>query len=85
MTAAQAKKHQQPLSGKVVSNKMNKTVVVSISDTVKDPTYKKYLKRNRKLMAHDENNQCQIGDTVVIAQARPFSKNKAWKVEKIIK
>lgn len=79
------KKNQQPLTGKVISNKMEKTVVVLIADTVKHIEYKKYVKRHRKIMAHDDTNQCQIDDVVLISQAKPCSRRKAWKVEKIIK
>ncbi|MCD6047594.1 MAG: ribosomal protein [Gammaproteobacteria bacterium] len=85
MTTAQTKKNQQPLTGKVVSNKMEKTVVVLVEDTVKAPLYKKYVRRSRKLLAHDETNQCQEGSVVVISQAKPYSRRKTWKVEKVIK
>ena len=81
----ETKKNQQPLTGKVVSNKMDKTVVVLITDTVKHPTYQKYVKRYRKIKAHDENNQCEMNDTVLLVQAKPYSRHKTWKVEKIIK
>lgn len=78
------KKHQQPLTGKVIKNKMEKTVVVEINDIVRNPTYGKYLKVSRHVFAHDETNACQIGDKVLIVQARPYSKRKAWKVEQIV-
>ena len=81
----QERKNQQPLAGKVVRNKMDKTVVVEINDIVKNRTYGKYLKVSHNIFAHDEDNACQVGDRVLIAQARPYSKRKAWKVEKIIK
>ncbi len=83
-TTATTKKHQQPLMGKVISNKMEKTIVVRIDDIMKDPTYKKYVKRYRHVMAHDNENQCNIGDTVMISQAKPYSRKKAWTLVKII-
>lgn len=86
MTAqAQVKKNQQPLTGKVISNKMKDTVVVLVEDTVKAKLYKKYVRRSRKVLAHDEGNQCQEGAVVVISQSKPYSRRKVWKVEKIIK
>lgn len=84
MTTAAVKKNQQPLMGKVLSNKMDKTVVVRVDDILKDTRYQKYVKQYRKFLAHDETNQCKIGDVVVISQAKPYSKRKAWCVEKII-
>ena len=81
----QEKKNQQPLTGKVVGNKMEKTVVVEVSDIVKNNTYGKYMKVSHKILAHDETNACQLGNVVLIAQVRPYSQRKAWKVEKIIK
>jgi len=70
--------------GKVVSNKMDKTVVVSIEDNVKHPLYKKIIKNTVKLKAHDENNQCGIGDRVLVMETRPLSKDKRWRVVEII-
>ncbi len=70
--------------GKVVSNKMDKTIVVAIEDHVKHPLYKKIVKRTYKLKAHDENNECQIGDTVKIVETRPLSKDKCWRVVEIL-
>ena len=70
--------------GKVVSNKMQKTVVVAIVDNVKHPLYKKIIKRTTKFKAHDENNACNIGDTVSIMETRPISKDKNWRVVEII-
>ena len=78
------KKNQQPLTGKVLSNKMDKTVVVRVDDIIKHTTYQKYIKQYRKFLAHDETNQCQVGDVVVISQAKPYSRRKAWRVDKII-
>lgn len=70
--------------GKVVSDKMNKTVVVSIQDNVKHPLYKKIIKRSVKFKAHDEKNECGIGDRVMIMETRPISKDKKWRVVQII-
>lgn len=70
--------------GTVVSNKMQKTCVVSIKDNVKHPLYKKIIKRTVKLKAHDENNSCGIGDRVLIMETRPLSKDKHWRVVEII-
>lgn len=70
--------------GTVVSDKMDKTVVVSIADNVKHPLYKKIIKRTVKLKAHDENNSCGIGDRVLVMETRPLSKDKNWRVVEII-
>ena len=70
--------------GKVVSDKMDKTVVVAIVDNVKHPLYKKIIKRTVKLKAHDENNECRIGDRVEVMETRPLSKDKRWRVTNII-
>lgn len=70
--------------GTVVSDKMQKTCVVSIKDNVKHPLYKKIIKRTVKLKAHDENNSCGIGDRVLIMETRPLSKDKHWRVVEII-
>ena len=70
--------------GKVVSDKMDKTVVVSIEDNVRHPLYKKIIKNTVKLKAHDENNQCGIGDRVLVMETRPLSKDKRWRVVEII-
>lgn len=70
--------------GKVVSNKMDKTVVVSIADNIRHPLYKKIIKRTVKLKAHDELNACNIGDTVRVMETRPLSKDKRWRVTEII-
>ena len=70
--------------GKVVSDKMDKTVVVAIIDNVKHPLYKKIIKRTFKLKAHDENNQCRIGDRVEVMETRPLSKDKRWRVTNIL-
>jgi small subunit ribosomal protein S17 len=70
--------------GSVVSDKMDKTVIVAVERLVKHPFYKKYLKRGAKFAAHDENNFCKIGDKVLITESRPLSKTKRWRVSKIV-
>ncbi|MFA3782840.1 30S ribosomal protein S17 [Melioribacteraceae bacterium 4301-Me] len=70
--------------GKVISNKMNKSIVVAIERQVSHPLYKKYFKKTTKLMAHDESNQAGIGDTVKIMETRPLSKRKKWRLVEII-
>ncbi len=70
--------------GVVVSDKMDKTVVVKVDRLVKHPVYNKYIKRSAKYKAHDEDNSCKIGDRVVIVESRPLSKDKCWKVRQII-
>ena len=70
--------------GKVVSNKMEETIVVAIEDHVKHPLYKKIVKRTYKLKAHDEQNQCSIGDTVKVMETRPLSKDKRWRLVEIV-
>ena len=70
--------------GQVVSDKMDKTIVVAIEDSVRHPLYKKTLKRTYKLKAHDENNECGIGDTVEVMETRPLSKDKRWRLIRII-
>ena len=70
--------------GTVVSNKMDKTIVVAIEDSVKHPLYKKIIKRTVKLKAHDENNECSIGDRVRVMETRPLSKEKRWRLVEII-
>ena len=70
--------------GKVVSDKMDKTVVVAIETSVKHPLYKKIVKRTYKLKAHDESNECNIGDKVKVMETRPLSKEKRWRLVEII-
>ena len=70
--------------GKVVSDKMDKTIVVAVEDHVNHPLYKKIVKRTYKLKAHDENNECGIGDTVKVMETRPLSKDKRWRLVQII-
>ena len=70
--------------GKVVSDKMDKTIVVAIENHVKHPLYKKIVKDTYKLKAHDENNECRIGDTVKVMETRPLSKDKRWRLVEIV-
>ncbi len=70
--------------GKVISNKMDKTIVVAVENHVKHPLYGKIVKRTYKLKAHDENNECQIGDTVKVVETRPLSKDKRWRLVEIV-
>ena len=70
--------------GKVVSDKMDKTVVVTVEDRVAHPIYKKIIKRTYRLKAHDENNECGVGDTVRVMETRPLSKDKRWRVVEIV-
>ena len=70
--------------GKVVSDKMDKTIVVAVVDNVKHPLYNKIVKRTYKLKAHDENNECGIGDTVRVMETRPLSKDKRWRLVEIV-
>ena len=71
-------------TGKVTSNKMDKTVVVEIENHVKHPLYNKIVKKTYKLKAHDENNECNIGDTVKVMETRPLSKDKRWRLVEIV-
>ncbi|HPC97416.1 MAG TPA: 30S ribosomal protein S17 [Bacteroidales bacterium] len=70
--------------GVVVSNKMDKSIVVAVKRKVKHPIYGKFVNKTKKMMAHDEENSCKIGDTVRIAETRPLSKNKNWRLVEII-
>ena len=79
-----AEKAARTLTGIVVSNKMNKTISVSVERLVKHPTYGKYVRRTTQLLAHDENNECRAGDTVAIAECRPLSRHKAWRLVRVI-
>ena len=71
-------------TGKVVSDKMDKTIVVAVEDHVKHPLYKKIVKRTYKLKAHDENNECGMGDIVKVMETRPLSKDKRWRLVEIM-
>jgi len=75
---------ERTLQGRVVSNKMNKSITVMIERRVKHPIYGKYVKRSTKLHAHDEQNQCNEGDMVTIKECRPLSKNKSWTLVEIV-
>ena len=70
--------------GKVVSDKMDKTIVVAIEDNVQHPLYKKIIKRTYKLKAHDEKNECGIGDKVEVMETRPLSKDKRWRLVRVL-
>jgi small subunit ribosomal protein S17 len=72
------------ISGRVISNKMDKTITVLVERLVKHPIYGKYIKRSSKLFAHDESNQCQEGDVVTITSCRPVSKNKTFKLVDVV-
>ena len=71
-------------TGKVVSDKMDKTIVVAVEEHVKHPLYKKIVKRTYKLKAHDENNECRKGDTVKVMETRPLSKDKRWRLVEVV-
>lgn len=75
---------RKELIGVIVSDKMDKTVVVMVESLIKHPLYGKYIKKRKKYMAHDENNRCKIGDRVLIEETRPLSKRKRWRVKEIL-
>ena len=77
-------KVQRTLTGKVTSNKMDKTITVKIERQVKHPLYGKFIKRSTKVHAHDESNDCNMGDTVKIAECRPLSKSKSWQLVEVV-
>jgi small subunit ribosomal protein S17 len=77
-------KAQRTIVGRVVSDKMDKTVSVAIERTIKHPVYGKYIRRTSKVMAHDAANECKPGDRVAIAECKPISKNKSWSVVSVI-
>ncbi len=77
-------KVQRRLVGRVVSDKMDKTISVAIERQIKHPVVGKYIRRTSKLMAHDENNECKTGDRVAISECRPIAKNKSWRVVDIV-
>lgn len=79
------KKQHKVRTGVVISNKMDKTVVVEVSRTVIHPVYKKFVRRRKRFMAHDEENRCRIGDKVMIVETRPLSRHKNWRVREIVK
>ncbi|MBI4696997.1 MAG: 30S ribosomal protein S17 [Gammaproteobacteria bacterium] len=77
-------KLKRTLVGEVVSNRMDKTIAVLIERRVEHPLYRKYVRKSTKLLAHDENNECNPGDKVAIEECRPISKRKAWKLQRVI-
>ncbi|MCB1055004.1 MAG: 30S ribosomal protein S17 [Acidobacteria bacterium] len=79
------RRQRQVKTGVVVSNKMDKTVIVAVQKTYMHPLYHRYLKQTTKFAAHDEQNQCNIGDTVSIVSSRPLSRTKRWRVNEILK
>jgi len=83
--SSESRKQRKVRTGVVVSNKMDKTVVVEVSRTVLHPVYKKFVRRRKRFMAHDEDNRCRIGDEVMIVETRPLSRHKNWRVRKIVK
>lgn len=84
MATAEQNKVERTVTGKVVSNKMDKTITVYVERLIKHKLYEKYVKRSTKFLAHDEENNCNIGDIVEIKQVRPLSKNKSWKLVRVI-
>ena len=77
-------KVHRTLTGRVVSDKMDKTVSVAVERLIKHPMYGKYIRRTTKVLAHDANNECNAGDRVTIAECKPISKNKAWAVVNVV-
>jgi small subunit ribosomal protein S17 len=81
---SEEKKAARTITGRVVSDKMDKTVSVAIERLIKHPVYGKYIRRTTKVMAHDANNECKPGDRVSISECRPISKNKSWSVVSVV-
>ena len=81
---SESTKAARTLTGQVVSTKMDKTISVLIERRVEHPLYRKYVRKSTKLLAHDENNECSEGDTVAIEECRPLSKNKSWRLARVI-
>ena len=81
---SEEKKVQRTIIGRVVSDKMDKTVSVAIERKIKHPTYGKYIRRTTKVLAHDASNDCKAGDRVAISECRPMSKNKSWQVVNVV-
>ena len=75
---------RRPIAGKVLSSKMDKTISVLVERRVEHPLYRKYVKKSTKLLVHDEQNECGEGDTVEIQECRPISKNKSWRLQRVI-
>lgn len=84
-TSSDDRKQRKVRTGMVISDKMDKTVVVEVSRTVIHPVYKKFVRRRKRFMAHDEDNRCRIGDEVMIVETKPVSRHKNWRVRKILK
>ncbi len=82
--AEKEKRVQKVLQGRVVSDKMKKTIVVEIQQRKLHPLYKKYVTRSKKLKAHDETNECKVGDVVKVVESRPLSKDKRWRLLEIV-
>lgn len=80
----QTQQNERTVTGRVVSDKMNKTITVLIERRVKHPVYGKFVRKSTKLHAHDENNECKEGDLVTIAECRPISKSKAWRLVEVV-
>jgi small subunit ribosomal protein S17 len=83
--SSQSRRQPKVRTGVVISNKMDKTVVVEVSRKVIHPVYKKYVRRRKRFMAHDQENQCRIGDEVLIVETRPLSRHKNWRVRKVLR
>jgi small subunit ribosomal protein S17 len=83
--SSDSKQQRKVRTGVVISNKMDKTVVVEVSRTVVHPVYKKFVRRRKRFMAHDEENRCRVGDEVMIVETRPLSRHKNWRVRKILR
>lgn len=83
--AGEARGNRTTRVGKVVSDKMDRSVVVRVDRTVKDKRYKRYVRRKAQFMAHDENNVCKVGDTVEIVESRPLSSRKRWRVRRVVR
>ena len=82
--AVEAKSPASSVTGKVISNKMQKTITVAVERLVKHPTYGKYIRRTTTLKAHDENNECREGDVVTIEECRPLSRHKNWRLVRVV-
>jgi small subunit ribosomal protein S17 len=84
MTEATENTAKRTLTGRVVSNKMDKTIAVEVERLVKHPRYGKFIRRTTKLLAHDESNESRMGDTVTIAECRPLSRRKSWRLVSVL-
>lgn len=85
ISSSNERKQRKVRTGVVISDKMDKTVVVEVSRTVLHPVYKKFVRRRKRFMAHDEENRCRIGDEVMIVETRPLSRHKNWRVQRIVR